>query len=117
MTSVGGMLAVTKLIGEISLPNAWRPSGVSERGPNAGLNCAVGPQPTPSSPGLPQFRKSVGGKKQATACTALLSRSMGSWALESPGPPWVPIVSDKCPPALAPVMPSLSGFTPYFAAL
>src|SRR3989449_9640151 len=112
------MLDATKLIGEISLPSVSRPSSVSERGPKAALNCVpTGPIPTSLSPGFDQFRKSVGGKKQAAACTALLSRSTGSFASGWPGPPWVAIVSDKWPPALAPVMPSLPGFTPYLGAL
>ena len=52
-----------------------------------------------TTPGLPKLRKSVGGKKQPTHWILLEARSTASPALGSPGPPLVPSMSDRCPPA------------------
>ena len=50
--------------------------------PNALRRRDIGPRPTASTPGLPQFKKCVGGEKHATVWTALLSRSTGSVDVE-----------------------------------
>ena len=62
-------------------------------------------------PATPQFRKSVGGKNAATACTRLDRRSTGSRDSARPFVPAVPIMSDRWPPADAPMMPMRRGST------
>ena len=58
-----------------------------------------------SLPGLPKLRKSVGGKKQATACTRLDSRSTGSLAFGSPLSPAGPQHQRQVPARRAAVDP------------
>ena len=78
----------------LALSNSWK----STAAVNGGFSWRL----ISSLPFSPQLRKSVGGKKQATAWTRLEARSTGSAAFGSPSLPVVPIMSDRCPPAEAP---------------
>lgn len=87
-----------------------------ESGPNARTKLMGGPPSPGFSVDGPRLSRSVTGKKMATACTALDSRSTGSGASAGPGPPRVASISDRCPPALPPVTPMRAGSMAYSGA-
>ena len=75
---------------------------------------AWGPLPNCSFPSSPQLRKSVGGKKQATALAPLANP--WTWSFEFNSPPFfpaTPIINERCPPAEPPEIPIFSGSISY----